>query len=96
MEVANFTNAANSEYAAALADYKGNLSAYRASKANVDLAQEVYDVIKLQYDAGIKNYLEVIISETDLRTAQINYFNALYQVLVSKVDAQRALGLIVY
>ena len=96
LEIANFTNAANSEYAAALAGYKGNLSAYQASRANVDLAQEVYDVIKRQYDAGIKNYLEVIISETDLRAAQINYFNALYQVLASKVDAQKALGLIVY
>jgi len=29
-----------------------------------------------------------------LRTAQINYFNALYQVLASKVDAEQALGLI--
>lgn len=93
LDVVNFANAANSQYATALANYKGALANYRASKANVALAQEVYDVIQLQYRAGIKTYLEVITSETDLRTAQINYFNALYQVLASKVDAQRALGL---
>ncbi|MDB5206804.1 MAG: TolC family protein [Flavisolibacter sp.] len=96
LDVVNFTNTGNSQYATALANYKGALANYRASKANVDLAQEVYDVIQLQYRAGIKTYLEVITSETDLRTAQINYFNALYQVLSSKIDAQRALGLIAY
>ena len=56
----------------------------------------MYDVINLQYKAGIKTYLEVINAETDLRTSQINYFNALNQVLASKVDAERALGLIQY
>lgn len=86
----------NSQYAQALAAYKGALAAYRASKANVALAQEVYDVIQLQYRSGVKTYLEVITSEADLRTAQINYFNALNLVLASKVDAQRALGVLSY
>ncbi len=96
LDIVAFANTANSQFATALATYKGALDNYLASKANVALAQEVYDVIQLQYKAGIKTYLEVITSETDLRTAQINYFNALYQVLVNKVDAQRALGQIVY
>lgn len=96
LDIINLENAINSQYATALSNYKGSLANYLASKANVALAQEVYDVIQLQYRAGIKTYLEVISSETDLRTAQINYFNALYQVLASKVDAQRALGLITY
>jgi len=50
----------------------------------------------LQYRSGIKTYLEVITSETDLRTAQINYYNALYQLLASKIDAEKALGQISY
>jgi outer membrane protein TolC len=93
LDLVNLQNEINSQYAAALSAYKANLASYRASKANVDLAQEVYAVIELQYRAGVKTYLEVIASETDLRTAQINYYNALYQVLASKVDAERALGL---
>ena len=32
----------------------------------------------------------------DLRSAEINYFNSLYQVLSSKIDLQRALGQIKY
>ncbi len=96
LDIVNLENIINSQYATALSNYKGSLANYRASKANVELAQEVYDVIQLQYSAGVKTYLEVITSETDLRTAQINYFNALNQVLASKVDAERALGLIRY
>lgn len=87
-------NNINAEYARALASYKSNLINYNAIKENLLLAQEVYDVIQLQYRSGIKTYLEVITAETDLRTARINYFNALNQVLAAKVDVQRALGLI--
>lgn len=89
-------NNVNSEYAAALANYKGNLTNLLAQKENVDLAREVYDVIQLQYKSGIKTYLEVVTSETDLRLARINYYNALYQVLASKIDVQKALGQINY
>lgn len=95
-ELINLESEINSQYATALSNYKGSLANYLASKENVSLAQEVYDVINLQYKAGVKTYLEVINAETDLRTSQINYFNALNQVLSSKVDAERALGLIPY
>jgi outer membrane protein len=84
------------EYAAALSSYKGNLANYLALKENLALATEVYDVIQLQYRSGVKTYLEVINSETDLRTAQINYYNALYNLLASKIDVQKALGQINY
>lgn len=92
----NLTNNVNSEFQSAMANYKGDLANYRALRENLSLATEVYDVINLQYRSGIKTYLEVINSETDLRTAQINYYNALYSVLASKIDVQRALGQINY
>lgn len=86
----------SAEYAQALASYKASFENYKALKENVDLAKEVYDVIQLQYKAGVKTYLEVITAETDLRSAEINYYNALYQVLASKTDVQKALGQINY
>jgi outer membrane protein len=92
LSLVSLRNSINSEYNSALANYKASLANYLALKENVLLAQEVYDVIQLQYRSGIKTYLEVIISETDLRTAQINYFNALYDVLSNKIDVQRSLG----
>lgn len=89
-------NNVNSQYASALASYKGNLTNLLAQKENTDLAKEVYDVIQLQYKSGIKTYLEVVTSETDLRLARINYYNALYQTLASKIDVQKALGQLNY
>lgn len=86
----------NAQYAGAIASYKSNLANYNALKENVALALEVYDVISLQYKNGVKAYIEVITAETDLRTSQINYYNALYQVLASKVDVQKALGQVKY
>ncbi len=94
--ITNLKNSVNAAYAQALASYKANLANYLALKENVGLAKEVYDVIQLQYRSGIKTYLEVITSETDLRTAQINYFTAIYQLLASKIDVQKALGQIAY
>lgn len=88
------TSAVDAEYAQALSNYKGSLANYLALLANQELAQEVYRVINLQYRSGIKTYLDVTIAEADLRTARLNTFNALYQLLVSKLDVQRALGVI--
>ncbi len=94
--IADLKNKLDTEYDRALAAYKSNLYSYLAQKQNVDLAQEVYDIIQLQYQSGVKTYLDVTIAETDLRTTRINYFNALYQVLASKIDVNRALGTINY
>lgn len=93
-DVAALSNAVDAEYAQALAAYKGNLASYLALRENEQLAQDVYRIINLQYRSGIKTYLDVTIAEADLRTARINVFNALYQVITSKLDVQRALGLI--
>ncbi|NIJ54955.1 TolC family protein [Dyadobacter arcticus] len=95
-DIKGLQNNVNSEYASSLANYKGYLTNLLAQKENVDLAREVYDVIQLQYKSGIKTYLEVVTSETDLRLARINYYNALYQVLASKIDVQKALGQLNY
>ncbi|MFC0775562.1 TolC family protein [Terrimonas alba] len=92
LDLVNLKNSVNTEYTSALASYKSSLYNYLAVKENVLLALDVYEVINLQYRSGIKTYLEVITAETDLRTSQINYFNALYQVLSSKIDVQRSLG----
>ncbi len=94
VQVEETRKAINTEYQTALANYKSNYYEWVTLRDNAQLAQEVYDVIKLQYDEGIKAYIDLIVAETDLRTAQLNYYNALYSVLASKLDYQRALGTI--
>ncbi len=95
LDITDFENQANSEYQTALSLYKSNMANYVALKENMELAEEVYRIIELQYREGIKTYLELITSQTDLRSAQINYFNAMYGLLASKIDVQRAKGDIV-
>lgn len=95
-DITGLENNINAEYAGAMASYNSNLANYTALKENLQLAQDVYNVIQLQYRNGVKTYLELLIAESDLRTSQINYYNALYQVLSSKVDLQKALGQIKY
>lgn len=85
-------NLISAEYSAAMASYRSNMNDWRNSKENMELSEEVYNTIKLQYDAGVKTYLELMTAESDLRTTQLNYLNALYAVLSSKLDIQRALG----
>jgi len=84
----------DAEFAQAMAQYKGSLNNYHTLRQNLALAGEVYKTVQLQYKAGTKAYLEVITAETDLRTAQANETDALYQVLSSKLDVLRSLGAI--
>jgi outer membrane protein TolC len=92
----SLTNNINTQYAVALGNYKSNLNNYAVLTENLQYAQEVYRTIQLQYKAGAKSYLEFITAETDLRAAQVNRINALFQLLVSKLDVQKALGSISY
>ena len=61
-------------------------------KQNMDLAESVYDQTKKKYGAGTGSQEEINNAETDLRTAQTNYINALYVAIVSKIDYLKAIG----
>jgi outer membrane protein TolC len=80
------------QYSQALASYKSNLYYLHQQGDNVEMAREVYNIVKLQYSEGVKAYLDVIIAESDLQTSEINYLNALFQLLESKVDLEKAMG----
>ena len=86
----------NNEYTTALTNYKAGLFDYEVQKENVGIATEVYNTVQLQYKAGIKTYLDVILAESDLRSSQVNYTNALYQLITNKLDVEKALGAIQY
>lgn len=92
LDMENLENQISTEYSAAMASYRANMNEWRNARENMDLSEEVYNTIKLQYDAGVKTYLELMTAETDLKTAQLNYLNVLYAVLSSKLDIQKALG----
>ncbi len=94
LDIENSANTINTEYVQALADYKSNYTNWQLIKQNVDLAKDVYKVVSLQYREGIKTYLDVIVAQSDLRTAELNYYNALFNLLSSKIDLEKALGIL--
>ena len=59
---------------------------------NMDLAKEVLRVSKIKYQQGVGSNMEVVNAESDLKQAQNNYFSALYDVLIAKVDLDKSQG----
>jgi len=92
LDTLNTRNEMNTQFVSAMASYKSDLAVYRMTKQNIEIAQDVYNTVKLQYNQGIKTYLEVIVSETDLMSARINNLNALFMLMFSNIDVKRALG----
>lgn len=96
VELQDLSNQINTEYETALAAYNSSLYEWEIIRENMQMAENVYDIIKMQYDEGVKAYVDLVVAETDLQTAQINHINAFYQVLLSKLDLDQALGSINY
>jgi outer membrane protein TolC len=61
-------------------------------KRNIDLAQQVYNTTKLKYDQGLGSNQEISNAQTDLVTAQNNYYGSLYDAINAKIDFLKATG----
>jgi outer membrane protein len=66
-----------------------------AQKKNIELAQHVFDVTQKKYEGGVGSNLEIVTAETSLKEAQTNYYNAVYDMLVAKIDYQKATGTLI-
>lgn len=82
----------NREYAVADNNYRAGRVNYVVAAENVELAKEIYDVVRLQYREGIEPFLEVVIAENDLRTSQNRALNALMEAVIARVALLRAAG----
>lgn len=68
------------------------LDALNNQEENKALAEKVYNTTKIKYEQGLGSSFEVIQSQNDLTTALNNYYQALYNAVVAKIDYQKALG----
>ena len=71
---------------------RNGLENLEVQRRNLALAEEIVRVTKIKYQEGVGSNLEVINAENDNRQSQTNYFAALYDVLVAKVDLDKAHG----
>lgn len=72
--------------------FRNNLLTLQSQEENMKLAQEVYNTTQIKYREGVGSSLEMTTAENDLLTAQQNYFEALYNAIVAKIDYLKAFG----
>lgn len=70
--------------------YQNSLESLKSQDQNMGLAEKVARVTKIKYEQGVGSNIEVIDAESSLREAQVNYYNALYDALIAKVDLDKA------
>lgn len=75
--------------------YNNAFTSLSIQKRNMELAQHVYDVAQKKYQGGVGGNIEVVTAETSLKEAQTNYINAVYDMVVAKIDYQKATGSLV-
>jgi len=71
---------------------KNALESLKEQKANLELAQEISRVARLKYQQGVGSNLEVLNAEASIKESQTNYFAALYNALIAKVELEKANG----
>ena len=86
----------NLEYENAKIMLQNNILKLEMQEKNRDLAREITRVSKIKYDQGVGSNLEVIDAEASLREAETGYYTSLLETIISKIDLDKATGLIKY
>ena len=66
----------------------------QSQRRNMALSEDVLDLARRKYKAGVGSNLEVTQAQTDLLRAQNNYFSALLDLINAEADLKKALGLL--
>jgi outer membrane protein TolC len=61
-------------------------------KKNTELAENVYNTTKKKYEQGLGSNQEIYNAQTELKVAQTNYYNSLYDAITAKIDWLKAAG----
>lgn len=88
----NLKNAIDLEISQASLSFENALRTLISQRENQELAGNVARVTKIKYEQGVGSSLEVTDAENSLRQAQTNYYTALFDAMVAKVDLDKAFG----
>jgi outer membrane protein TolC len=91
-----FSNGVELEVSSSRSNLASAIASLNTQGRNLDLAENVNKTSKIKYDQGVGSNLELLTSETALKEAQSNYFNALYDAIIAKIDLDKALGNFTY
>jgi outer membrane protein TolC len=91
-QIENLKLSIDNEVQTAQTNFKTAIEAMDYQKQNMKLAEAVYEQTKKKYEAGLGSNTEITAAQTDLKGAQTNYINALYDAIVARVDYLKAIG----
>jgi len=72
--------------------YTNSIDFMNVQLENMEISEDVYNVTKTKYEQGVGSNIEVMNADADFKEAQTNFFQALYQALLAKVDYEKAMG----
>lgn len=73
-------------------DFRTAIATLDYQKANMQLAESVFRQTKKKFEAGMGSNTEITQAQTDMKMAQTNYINALYNAIIARVDYIKATG----
>lgn len=91
-QLADLRNQIDQEVDKSIITIRNAIATLDLQRQNMELANSVYNQTKIKYDNGLGSNLEITVAETDLRTAQTNYYTALYDAIVARIDYLKAIG----
>ncbi len=72
--------------------FSASLATLDYQKKNMELSEKVYAQTRKKYEQGLGSNTEITSAFADERTAQANYYNALYNAVAARVDYLNAIG----
>lgn len=82
----------DNEIATARTNFASAVATMDFQKQNMELATRVYEQTKVKYEAGLGSNTEINAAQVDLKAAQTNYINAMYDAIIARVDFMKATG----
>jgi outer membrane protein TolC len=80
------------EVSQAIDNLENSIESLKIAQRNMELAAEIFRVARIKYQEGVGSTLEVSDAETSYKEAETNYYTALYDALIYRVDYQKAIG----
>ncbi len=73
-------------------DMQAAVSQVEVAQKNIQTARQNLDLTRQRFDAGVSDNAEVVQSQEDVSTAQLDYINSVFAHNVAKLSLARAIG----
>ena len=96
METSQFIDQLSAGNASEAKETLNNLLSARAFESldakKMELAKSIFDTSKKKYEAGVGSSIEILNAETSLKEAETNFLSAVYDLIIAKIDLDKAQG----